>query len=320
MGSICPVCHSIAKAKCGTCGFEMPSYYFLSEDDANKWYKETVTPYRKTWENRKKMKKHCKNCGNELQEEWNACPFCGRQINEQANEAGPGGAPLARVPSRKPLAKALVILVILNIVLTFLFFNVIKKPDRTTTPPSVSQPVPQQVPQQILGGLEYEIVNGRSVTITKYNGDAVSLDIPERIQGLPVTVIGNSAFATTNKLVRITIPSSVISIGDNAFSGCDRLTSIAIPSLVTSIGDRAFSGCKSLRSVTIPSSVISIGNSAFQDCSRLTTITIPSSVLYVGDYAFYGCSALTSVSISRGTKFVTSSFPYSLITKINYRD
>ena len=66
-----------------------------------------------------------------------------------------------------------------------------------------------------LGDLTYEIADGQ-VTITDCNEAAAGeLIIPDEIEGLPVT-----------------------SIGDRAFWGCYRLTSITIPDSVTSIGYR----------------------------------------------------------------------------------
>jgi hypothetical protein len=188
-----------------------------------------------------------------------------------------------------------------------------------------------QNPNIVPEGLESEIVDGRSRRITRYTGNATTLDIPAQIQGLPVTAISDRAFYNRS-LTSVTIPSSVTSIGNVAFSACSSLTSITvdnpnpayasidgvlfdknirtiisypagktartytIPSSVTSIGDYAFFPCESLTSITIPSSVTSIGDYAFCGC-RITSITIPSSVTSIGDCAFWLCTRLTSITI-----------------------
>jgi TolB-like protein len=185
--------------------------------------------------------------------------------------------------------------------------------------------------QLIPVGLEFEIARG-SVTITKYTGNAATVNIPSRIQGFPVTVIGESAFAGSS-LTSIIIPSSVTVIGDEAFFSCDSLTSVSIPFSVTAIGNGAFYNCLNLTSVSIPSSVTAIGNGAFAVCDSLTSITvdsrnpayaivdgvlfdksirtiirypagkkagtyaIPSSVTSIGDYAFDDCESLINITI-----------------------
>ena len=151
--------------------------------------------------------------------------------------------------------------------------------------------------QPLPSGLEYEVVDGRSVTITRYTGNATTLDIPAQIQGLPVTGIGDGAFANCVSLTSVTIPSSVTSIGNDAFIYCYDLASVTIPSSVTSIGQGAFANCVSLTSVTIPSSVTSIGEVAFAGCSSLISITIPSSVTSIGEAPFPRCSSLTSITV-----------------------
>jgi hypothetical protein len=77
---------------------------------------------------------------------------------------------------------------------------------------SVSSLCAQTVPD----GLEFEIVDGINVTITKYSGNAATVNIPARIQDLPVTVIGERAFIECASLESVTI-SRHTRIGSNAF-------------------------------------------------------------------------------------------------------
>ena len=146
----------------------------------------------------------------------------------------------------------------------------------------------------------YKYQNNHSnngVVITKYIGSSNVANIPSKINGLPVTSIGKSAFSVCKSLISVTIPNSVTYIDDNAFEFCRNLTSVTIPNSVTIIGEEVFSYCTSLTSVTIPDSVTYIDDNAFEFCSNLTSVTIPNSVKYIRNYTFGGCTSLTSVTI-----------------------
>ncbi|MDR2519049.1 MAG: leucine-rich repeat domain-containing protein [Spirochaetaceae bacterium] len=156
-------------------------------------------------------------------------------------------------------------------------------------------------------GLVYER-NGQGITITGYTGKAAALVIPAKIEGLPVTSIGDGAFYNCTGLTSVIIPGSVTSIGDRAFAWCGGLTSVTIPTGVISIGDRAFSGCERLASVTILKGVTFIGDSAFWECGSLTSVTILKGVTFIGDSAFYECGSLTSVTFEAGSRIGSGNF------------
>lgn len=133
--------------------------------------------------------------------------------------------------------------------------------------------------------LKYEIKksgNTQTITITGYSGRSKTVEIPESIDGIPVTEIGPEAFYK-KRLESVTIPASVRVIRYKAFDE-NKLTSVDIPFGVREIQFNAFSYNK-LTSVTIPASVTTIGNRAF--CyNNLTSITIPASVTAIGNDAF----------------------------------
>src|ERR1043166_3601326 len=175
--------------------------------------------------------------------------------------------------------------------------------------------------------------NNGTITITAYTGIGGSVAIPDEIGGLPVTVIGYRAFAST-PLTDVTIPQSVTNIGGSAFFYCEGLTNLTMANGVTSVEANAFAECWGLSVVTIPASVTSIGENAFYDCHGLqaftvdglnssycsvngvlfnksqTTLvqcpetragayTIPNSVTNIGPNAFISCP-LTEVEMGNG--------------------
>jgi hypothetical protein len=138
--------------------------------------------------------------------------------------------------------------------------------------------------------------DGKSITIGYYNGSATAVNIPAKIQNLPVTEIGRTAFSQNSKITSVTIPNGVTTIGSSAFANCNQLTSVTIPSSVKIIESNAFENCLRITSITIPASVTSITVSAFSGCAGLTSITIPASVTEIKINAFSYCRGLTSVT------------------------
>ncbi|MBQ7504846.1 MAG: leucine-rich repeat domain-containing protein [Ruminococcus sp.] len=192
------------------------------------------------------------------------------------------------------------------------------------------------------GDYEYTVDSNDKATITKYNGTATNVVIPDTLDGYPVTELGNAAFARCSTITNISIPDSVTSLGYAVFWNCTNLRSIVIPDSVrrlgiemfykcvnltsatisnnlTSIGDNVFSNCTSLVSVTIPNSITSIGNQAFENCQSLTSITIPRSVSTIGTNVFYYCPVtIRGYSGSYAQTYAsTNSIPFTLISDPN---
>jgi BspA type Leucine rich repeat region (6 copies) len=125
---------------------------------------------------------------------------------------------------------------------------------------------------QQFGDLSYTS-DGLAITITGSTGSNGPVTIPESIIGLPVSAIGDNAFATSS-LTGVTIPGSVISIGSSAFYKCTNLTGITIANGVTKIGRTAFSYCSSLTNVFLPGSVSLIDGAPFSSCTNLAAIMV----------------------------------------------
>ena len=120
------------------------------------------------------------------------------------------------------------------------------------------------------------VTNNGTLTITGYNCPItnVAVSIPSKINGLPVTVIKDHAFAACTNVKILSIPDSVSRLEPFAFYNCTGLTNVTIGKSVTSIGGYSFYGCTGLVNVAIPVSVNSVGPSAFRGCSRLSAIIV----------------------------------------------
>jgi hypothetical protein len=121
------------------------------------------------------------------------------------------------------------------------------------------------------------------------------LVIPEFLDGLPVTIIGASAFEGCAGLTAITLPDSLTTIQSRAFRECNGLGSIHIPDSVTNMGSQAFNRCANLQEVRLSNSVSVINRNTFGYCSSLEKITIPASVTSILGNGFLNCSSLSEI-------------------------
>lgn len=171
----------------------------------------------------------------------------------------------------------------------------------------------------ILGGLEIEktaqaqtsadglwevSISDGAATITKYNGDAAEVIVPDTIDGVPVQYIGRFALNDLQNLKRIQFPDSVISMGIYVLAGCTSLTTVKLPKKLSVLPHDMFNGCSSLTEIIWPENLTEIGNGCFYNCSGLTGISIPDSVTKIGFDNLVGCSSLSAVHLPKNLKTI----------------
>ena len=159
---------------------------------------------------------------------------------------------------------------------------------------------------------DFEITQNEhgTISITGYTGRAKDVVIPETIEGIRVTHIGNYVFHEKG-LTSVTIPNSVTYIGQHAFSR-NQLTSITIPNSVTHISGGAFR-YNQLTNVIIPDSVTFISSWAFSD-NQLTSVTISGSVYQLMGF---GNNRLTSINIPSCVTIFNEAFENNQLTSVN---
>ena len=196
---------------------------------------------------------------------------------------------------------------------------------------------------------------GEGYVVTGASGQEERIIIPAEHEGLPVTEIGESAFAYskhTSDITYVSIPDTVMTIGLNAFYSRSELVTVDIGggSLLTKIDRNAFSGNRALKAIYIPKGVTEIGDSAFNNCGSLDSISvalqntvysgegnnliekatntlirgsnnsvIPSSVTTIAQAAFRKANAITTLAIPVSVTAIGNYFiADSTITKIDY--
>lgn len=132
-----------------------------------------------------------------------------------------------------------------------------------------------------------------------------AVKIPPTYNGKPVTEIGEYAFQSCQKIIKVNIPESVTVIGEGAFDKCQSLESVNLSSGIEVINSRTFYFCSNLKTIDIPEGVTKIGTYAFQQCSSLKEITLPKSVVSIEQRAFAYCSALEKITLNEGLEIIS---------------
>lgn len=158
--------------------------------------------------------------------------------------------------------------------------------------------------------------------VTAYKGYKLTVTVPETINGIIPTKIGDGAFENNVVVRNITLPDSVTVIGKNAFkkSYVETVTANGVVELQDScfaksslksadfpkaeIEHNAFNG-SNIASVNMPK--LKNADGGFSDCKKLKTVKAPS-LESIANGAFGGCTALQKVYASKLKKFDSSDF------------
>ena len=169
---------------------------------------------------------------------------------------------------------------------------------------------------------KYEKNDKGGITITDYLGPYLQVHIPDKIEGLEVTEIGEFAFSdyeadrdnsnnfkahcrfTIKKNIReVIIPDSVEKIGAFAFDHCENLTNVNMPSSLREIELDAFSDTK-IKELDLPEGMTKIDYHAFAFLIYLERITLPDSIEEIDRAAFDTCRNLKEINVPAGLKRV----------------
>ncbi|WP_297142742.1 leucine-rich repeat domain-containing protein [uncultured Eubacterium sp.] len=169
---------------------------------------------------------------------------------------------------------------------------------------------------------ESKFIIDENGVITSYKGYKLTVTVPETINGIIPTKIGDGAFENNVVVRNITLPDSVTVIGKNAFkkSYVETVTANGVVELQdscfaksslksadfpkTEVEHNAFNG-SNIASVNMPK--LKNADGGFSDCKKLKTVKA-SSLESIANGAFGGCTALQKVYASKLKNFDSSDF------------
>ena len=156
------------------------------------------------------------------------------------------------------------------------------------------------------GDFEFDAATG---TITRYNGAAVYMRIPEAIGGAPVKAVGENAFQFNRNLAYVALPEGLEVIQTGAFANCFTLLHVDFPATLQTIGDDAFSGSYLGYTLELPS-VQTIGARAFEHAWLRGELTLPEGLESIGERAFTNCTSLRELYLPATLKSIGSAAFY----------
>ena len=189
------------------------------------------------------------------------------------------------------------------------------------------------LPEVKYGSLEYDgtfAIGG--------NKDEI-LNIPEEINGMPVTTLIGDSNDVSSKVINI--PKTVTAIKDDAFESCYELTeinvdpenkfftsengilynkdktvlisvpygldSVKLPYGIKTLKSYAISMCENLKAIVIPNTVTNIESSAIYCCGSLESITLSSGLKSIENYIIRECKSLQSLTVPEGVETINGS-------------
>lgn len=122
-----------------------------------------------------------------------------------------------------------------------------------------------------------------------------AVEIPETLNGKPVTVIGDACFFAHKEIEYVTFCGGLRKIGDSAFAMCRQLKEIILPETVTEIGPRAFRDCQCLRKIFLPDALETLPVGLFSFCYLASDVELhlPKQLKRICANAFYSCTMMT---------------------------
>ena len=113
------------------------------------------------------------------------------------------------------------------------------------------------------------------------------VEIPDRMNGKPVTVIGEGCFFNCSDIASVSFPDTIREIGAQAFALCKGITELILPDSIISIGPMAFRDCRGLKKVVFPKNLKRIPQSLFSFCYlRDPDIILPEGLEVIEENAF----------------------------------
>ena len=159
-----------------------------------------------------------------------------------------------------------------------------------------------------VNGFVVRLQKNQELALEYYTGTDAVVTIPAEIEGHPITLINEYAFAKNTTITKVVLPDTVREIGNGAFGGCPNLEEVVLTETVEMIDSYAFTFCPKLQELRLPAKLQGIHRGTFEGCKGLHTIYLPGTLHFIGPGAFSGCTALSELRFARRSR-INAAFP-----------
>lgn len=137
--------------------------------------------------------------------------------------------------------------------------------------------------------------------ITEYVGESKHVVVPDMIDGIPVTALGEKAFY--EKLVTtVVVPDGISTIGAACFSGCNYLVSLRLPDQLEVMERALIESCMRLIDFSLPQGLKKIEQGTLWFNSYLETLVLPEGLETIEAYNFLSMPSLYQVEVAPANK------------------
>lgn len=148
----------------------------------------------------------------------------------------------------------------------------------------------------------WETQDDGTAIITEYVGESKHVMVPDMIDGIPVTALGEKAFYEKS-VTTVVVPDGISTIGDACFSGCNYLVSLRLPDQLEVMECALIESCMRLMDFSLPQGLKKIEQGTLWFNTYLETLMLPEGLETIEAYNFLQMDGLMQVEIDPNNKF-----------------
>ncbi len=164
------------------------------------------------------------------------------------------------------------------------------------------------------GVFRFKLVN-QEAHLYEYCGDEIYVEVPNEVEGYPVTMICENAFSKRDNLQEVFISDGIIKIEDRAFDKCSNLKTVTFPSTLTESVKSVFDSCPSVNKIVINEGMTRVPDAFLESFRQEFGVILPETVEEIG-YRAFNDSGITKINLEKVKRINGGGFKDCLYLKV----